>query len=107
MTIFYVETYTVKPDKLVENIERYKKWETWWKNHPEVCKEIKSNKLFSHMVGGNYGEYVEMTEFENLTDLERFYSKFMKSDFMATIYPEFLSHLVPGKYSTNIWSSVP
>ena len=107
MTFFVVETYIIKPDKLGENLARYKKWEAWWKNHPEVCKEVKSNKLFSHLLGGNFGGYVEMTEFENLADVEKFYNKFMKSDFMTTIYPEFLSHIVPGTYSMNIWNSVP
>ena len=31
----------------------------------------------------------------------------MKSDFVTVLYPEFISLLVPGSYSTNMWSSVP
>lgn len=107
MTIFLMETYIVKPDKLSENLARYKKWEAWWKRHPEVCKEIKSQKLFSHTIGGNFGGYVEMTEFENLADLEKFHYKVTKSDFMTTILPEFLSNIVAGSYSIDVWSSVP
>ena len=68
MTVFYVETYIVKPDNIVEFHTYQNKWREWWKKNPEVCKEIKSNKLFRHMLGGNFGGYVEMTEFENLTD---------------------------------------
>lgn len=107
MTIFMVETYIVKLDKLGEFMAFLKKWETWMKKNPEVFKEVKSHKVFSHLLGGNLGGYVEMTEFENLADFEKWMNKFMKSDFMTTLYPEFASLQVPGTYSNNMWNSVP
>ena len=107
MTIFSVETLIVKPDKLGEFTAVLKKYEKWMKKHPELSKEIKSVKVFSHMLGGNWGGYVYMTEYENLADFEKSMNKSMKSDFMTTIYPEFASLIVPGSYSTNIWNSVP
>ncbi len=107
MTIFSVETWIVKPDKLDEFTAVLKKLETWMKKHSELFKEVKSVKVFSHMLGGYWGGYVYMTEYENLADFEKSMNKSMKSDFMTTLYPEFASLLVAGSYSTNIWNSVP
>jgi hypothetical protein len=50
---------------------------------------------------------VEMTEYESLADSEKCLYKMMQSDFVTTLYPEFLSLLLPGSYSMNVWSSVP
>jgi hypothetical protein len=107
MTIFSVETWIVKPDKLGEFLAYLKKLETWMKKHPELFKEVKSVKVFSHMLGGNWGGYVYMTEFENLADFENSMNKSMKSDFMTTLAPEFESLIVAGSYSISIWNSVP
>jgi hypothetical protein len=107
MTIFSVETWIVKPDKLGEYMAVHKKFETWLKKHPELFKEVKSYKLFSHMLGGKWGGYVWMTEFENLADLEKGFNKLMKSDYMTTIYPEMASLIVPGSYSIDVWNPVP
>lgn len=107
MTIFSVETWIVKPDKLGEFPAYHKKMETWMKKHPELFKEVKSVKVFSHMLGGNWGGYVYMTEFENLADFEKSMNKSMKSDFMTKLAPEFESLIVAGSYSINIWNSVP
>jgi hypothetical protein len=107
MTVFSVETAIVKLDKLSEHLAWLKKYETWMKKHAPEFKEIKSYKVFSHMLGGNWGGYVFMTEFENLGDCEKWYNKIMKSDFMTTLYPEWASLIVPGSYSIDIWNSVP
>jgi hypothetical protein len=99
MAVFMVETCIVKPDKLGENLE-------WMKKHPEVFKEVKSSKIFTHVLGGNWGGYVFMTEFENMADLDKQVNKLMKSDFMTTLYPEWATLIVPGSYSINLWNSV-
>jgi hypothetical protein len=107
MTVFMVETYIVKPDKLGEAAAHFKKFETWVKEHPELLKEVKSTKIFTHLLGGNWGGYVVMTEFENLAEGEKWENKFMKSGYMTTLYPEWASLLVAGSYSISIWNSVP
>jgi hypothetical protein len=107
MTVFSVETLIVKPDKLGEFTAVLKKFEKWMKKHPELFKEVKSHKLFSHMLGGYWGGYVEMWEFENLADFEKWMKKIMKSDYMTTLSPEVSALIVPGTDSMNIWNSVP
>jgi len=107
MTVFSVETWIVKPDKLGEYMIWHKKYETWFKKHSSEYKEVKSYKVFSHMLGGNWGGYVFMTEFENLADLEKAFNKMMKSDFMTALYPEFARLIVDGSYSVDVWNPVP
>ena len=106
MTIFWVDTYVIKPDKLGEFTAFIKKAVTWMKKHPEMFKEMKSHKLFSHVLGGKWGGYVEMYEFENLADFEKWMNRMMQSDFMTTLYPEVASLTVPGSEYTEIWNSV-
>jgi antibiotic biosynthesis monooxygenase (ABM) superfamily enzyme len=107
MTVFMVETYVIKPDKLEEFTALLKKFETYMKKHPDLFKEMKSHKIFSQLFGGNWGGYVEMTEFENLTSFEKWMKRIMQSDYMKTIYPQFMSLEVSGTHSMNIWNSVP
>ena len=103
MTVFLVENYVIKPDKQLEFLAYKEKWKKFF---APLLKELKSYKMFAQMFGGNYGGYVEMWEFENLADLEKFFSKVMKSDYMKKFYPEFASLIVPGAYSMSIWNSV-
>jgi hypothetical protein len=107
MTVFFVDTYAVKPDKLGEFTTFFKKFETFIKKRPELLKEAKSIKFFSHMLGGTWGGYVEMYEFANLADFEKCFNRIMQDkEFMTTIYAEFTTYVVPGSESTNIWNSV-
>jgi hypothetical protein len=105
MTIFSVETWIIKPDKLGEHAAWAKKFEEYMKKHAELFKEVKSVKVFSHALGGKWGGLVFMTEYENLADFEKLWNKVMKSDFMTTLYPEWASLIVAGSYSIEIWNS--
>jgi hypothetical protein len=58
------------------------------------------------LFGGNFDGYVELWEFENLADVEKFFNKIMKSDYMTKLAPEFVSLIVPGSRLMSIWSSV-
>jgi hypothetical protein len=102
-----VDSYVVKPDKLGEFTALLRKLETLIRKRPDLFKEAKSHKFFSHMVGGTWGGYVEMYEFENLADFEKCFNRVMQDkEFLTTIYAEFSGHVVPGSESANIWNSV-
>jgi len=108
MTVFVVETYVIKPEKQAEFKAYKEKWKKFFafREKPELFKEVKSHKLFAQFLGGNYGGYVEMWEFENLADAEKFNNKVLQSDYMTKLYPEFASLIVPATYSMNAWNSV-
>jgi hypothetical protein len=102
-----VETYVVKPDKLGEFTAFCKKKETYMKKRPDLFKEVKSHKLFSQMLGGNWGGYVEIWEAKSLADIEKVFNRVMQDkEYMTKINPEGNALIVPGTDSLNIWSSV-
>jgi hypothetical protein len=107
LTIWMVDSYVIRPDKLGEFPALLKKLKAFIKKRPELFKEARSVKFFSHMLGGTWGGYVEMYEFENLADFEKCFNRIMQDkEFMTTIYAEFTSRVVPGSESADIWNSV-
>jgi hypothetical protein len=108
MTLFKVETYVIKPEKQEEYRTIMKKWAVYIRENEEKCKELKSWKLFSQMTGGKSGGYIEMGEFENLADYEKFMHRIFHGHdkFIAAIVSGFTTCVVPGTYSMNLWNSV-
>jgi len=106
MTVFIVETYVVKPGKqeefmsLLQRILRYKK------ENPERFKEMKSKKIFSQTFGGVSGRYIEMNEFDNMADAEKYIARVSKDKGFMKLYQEAKLLLVPATYSENVWNAV-
>lgn len=108
MTIFMVATYVVKPDKMGEFEAFLKNFEPFIKKRPDLFKEIKSHKMFTYLLGGVGGGYVEMWEAENLAELEKVLNRMMgDKEYTTKVYPMFVAIIVPGTYSTSIWNAVP
>jgi hypothetical protein len=103
MTVFIVETYVVKPEKLSEFTAYKVKWKKFF---AKWLKEVKSYKMFTQLFGGNWGGYVEMWEFENLAEGEKFFNRVMQSDYTTKLYPEFASLIVPATYTISAWNPV-
>jgi hypothetical protein len=108
MTIFVVEKYVVKPDKMDEFTQLIKEFKAWMKKRPELFSYVKSYKVFSHLLGGTWGGGVWMTEVESLADFEKGLKKQMESkEFMTEIYAKFMATVVDGTYSIDVWTPVP
>jgi hypothetical protein len=108
MTVFMVETLVVKPDKLGEAAAFDEKFEALMKKRPDLFKEIKSVKHFSHFLGGNSGGRVMMWEFESLADVDKFLNRCMgDKEWMTKFYPELAALMVPGTHSLNVWTPIP
>jgi hypothetical protein len=107
MTIFTLERYVVKPDKLGEFTAFVKNWEAFKKKRPDLCKEIKSYKIFSDLLGGNWGGGAWMMEFDSLADFEKMFKKLMADKEFMTVMAEWNALIVPGTYSINVWTPVP
>lgn len=106
MTIFMVETYVVQPEKQTEFVAFGKKFDEWREKNREKLKEVKSWKLFSQMFGGKFGGYVEVWEFENMAECEKWTNRVMQDEEFMTIYYEFARLIVPATHSMNIWNAV-
>lgn len=107
MTIFIVEKYNIRPEKLGEFAAVYK--ETlipFMEKRKDLMMEIKSHRMFSQMM--HSGGYVEITEFENLSEYEKYTSKEMQDhEMMTKIYAQLLPMIVPGTHSMEIWNAFP
>jgi hypothetical protein len=107
MTVFKVERYVIKPEKIEEYMAIIKKWEAYIRKNKEKCKELKSWKLFCQMIGDNIGGYIEMWELESLADYEKLMNRIMQDkEFQTMSSPFSRDCLVPATYSVNIWNSV-
>jgi hypothetical protein len=104
MTVFIVETYVVKPDKLGEAAAFFKKFLAWMKERSDLFKEVKSLKLFSNMSG--VVGYVDMLEFDSLADLEKWTNRYYGYKEALAWHAEWLALIVPGTWSVNIWTAV-
>jgi len=102
-----VETLVIKQEKEEEALEWRKKLDEYIKKHPELYKEVKSQKVFAQLFGGTLGGYVEMLEFESLADVEKFLNKVNQDEeFLTTIVSEALNFIVPGTRSLSVWAPV-
>lgn len=107
MTVYRIETYVIKPEKHEEYRALMKKWQAYVKKHRQKCRELKSWKLFSRLIGDQIGGYVEMWELDSLGDYEKLMSRIMQDKEFQSIVSEFSRNcMVPATYSANVWNSV-
>jgi len=106
MTVFIVETYVVKPEKQEEFMSALKRILNYKKENPAKFKEMKSKKIFSQMFGGVSGGYIEMNEFDNMADAEKYMARALKDEEFKRLYQEAKLLLVPATYSLSVWDSV-
>ncbi len=101
------ETYTIKPEKIVEFAEYLKKYLVWLeKRRPTLYKEVKSHQMLSHMFGGKFGEYMEVWEYKNMAECEKCWNRLMQDEELnKNVFPEFAVFMVPGTHSINIWNA--
>ena len=104
MTIFWVGTYLVKREKRQEFLSFQQRWLKYVKDNPETFKELKSVKLFSQNIGGTLGEYIEMWEYDNLTEYAKFWEKIPRDKGYVEFEEEWYRLTEPS--SCNIWNAV-
>jgi len=107
LSVFLVETYVLKPEKQAELAAYKRKWRKFFgykDGRLLAFKEVKSHRMFSVLIGGNFDGYVEMFEFESLAELEKFFSRLVKSGYVTKLSPEFTGLIVPGSRSTCVWA---
>jgi len=106
MAVFRVETYVVKPEKQEQFMQLGDRFLKYVKENPETFKEVKSVKLFSHMFGGTYGAYVEMWEYDNLTEYAKSWAKLESDKGFRKLVQDLMPLIDPATLSINVWKSV-
>jgi len=101
-------TYVVKSDAIAKNVALIEKFRGWVKRRQDLFKGLKSYQVFSKFAGGKFGEFVEMAEFESLSELQKCYGAVMADKEYNSIYfPEMVDMIVPGTFGMEIWTTVP
>ena len=106
MSVFVIETYVVKLGKQEELMSLLQRIRKYKEENPERFKEMKSKRIFSQMFGGISGGYIEMNEFDNMADAEKYMTRVSKDKGFMKLYQEAKLLLVPATYSLNVWKSV-
>ena len=106
MSVFVIETYVIKLGKQEELMSLLQRIRKYKEENPERFKEMKSKRIFSQMFGGISGGYIEMNEFDNMADAERYMARVSKDKGFMKLYQEARLLLVPATYSLNVWKSV-
>jgi len=106
MTVFEVDQWMVKPEKQEEFTKLLKRSLKYMKDNPKMFKEVKSQKIFTQTLGGIYGAYVALVEYDSLADYERSSKRMEKDEALAKMNKEFMSLIEPTTLSTNIWTFV-
>ena len=107
MAVYAVFTYTVKAEKMSEQMAFVEEFGAWIKKRPELFKDMKSWRVYSKYAGGKFGEFVEMAEYETLSGLEKNYQLVMgDKEYMTKHYPKMVELMIPGTLQMEIWNSV-
>jgi len=106
MTVFVVETYVVKSGKQGELMSLLRKMREYKGKNPEQFKEMKSKRVFSQMYGGVSGRHIELNEFDNLAEAEKYMARTEKDAGFMKLLQEALKLVVPATYSLNVWTAV-
>jgi len=106
MAVYLVSTWVVKSEKQEQFMPVWRKFLRYIKENPEKTKELKSTKLFKQTFGGIAGAYVELAEFDNLKDCEKFYGRLSEDEGWTKIDQEFMLLIEPATLSTNVWNLV-
>ena len=106
MSIFLVETYVVRPEKLSEFDPALKEFLKFKETHRELFKGLRSWKLFQQEYGGISHMYVEMWEFDSLAGMEAFNARISSDEGMKRIGQEFHQLVESTSASASIWHPV-
>jgi len=104
MAVFEVNTYVVIHGKESEHELILKEIFDYGRKHPEISKHVKSLRVFRQGVGGSpIGRFVLMTEFENLCEMEVFYTKLNKDKDWLKIREKWISVIDLGSMYVSLW----
>jgi hypothetical protein len=110
MAVVSVSTYVIKYEKQAEFQALMKKFLKFKKANPKIFEGVKSFRLFQQEYGGVYGSYVEMWEFKNKDEMEKFNATMMKTMMnhkqMKEIDTEFQKMVDHTTLTSSIWNTV-
>ncbi len=106
MTYLAVSTWVLRTERQSDFLNFWIRYTEYMKKKPELFREIKSLKLYSQVFGGISGAYVEMVEFENLTDQETLQKRLLQNEEAKKLFQEFGQFRDSTTHMTNLLKRV-
>ncbi len=102
MTYLAVSTWVLKAEMQDEFRDFWTRYTEYIKRNPDLFREVKSLKLYSQVFGGISGAYVEMVEFESLTDQETLEKRLLQNEEARKLFQEFSRFRDSTTHTTNL-----
>lgn len=106
MSIFLVETYLAKHERQTEFQKLLKEFLRFKKENPRIFEGLKSWKLLQQEYGGVGNLYIEMWEFENLSEMEKCNARIFAHKEMKRINAEFHGLIDHASFARYIWNTI-
>ena len=106
MSIFLVETYVVRAEKLSEFDPALNEFLKFKETRSELFKGLRSWKLLKQEYGGVSDMYIEMWEFDSLAAMETMNARLSSDEGMKRIGRKFHELVESTSFSANIWYPV-
>jgi hypothetical protein len=106
LSIFRVETYVVKLERMDEFTSAMNEYLRYREAHPDLFSGLKSWEILRQEYGPVTGMYMEIAEFDSLSELETTVNRVHQDEGMKRIIRGFYEFLDPATLSDSIWSPV-
>ncbi len=105
MTIILVETWDVKPEKVVEFKSFLERMKKLVKERPELFEEVKSWDSYETVTGTTF-QGMNLWEYDNMTEWEKSSNKFYTDPQLGKLLSELWTYLIPGTHREEVWKPV-
>jgi hypothetical protein len=102
MTYLGVSTRVAKPERQADFMRFWTRCVDYMRRNPEMFRKVKSLKLCTQVFGGVSGAYVEMVEFESLTDQETLEKRLLQNEEAKRLFQEFNQFKDTTTHMTNL-----
>ena len=105
MSIFAVETWNLKPEKVNEFNSFLERWKKLVKDRPELFEELKSWNSYMTIFGTTHS-CMNLWEYDSISDIEKHTANFGTDPQLKELVTELWTYLVPGTHREEIWRHV-
>jgi hypothetical protein len=105
VAVFEVDSYVIIQGKEDEHERVLRKIFEYGKKHPDISKYVKSLRVFRQGIGGDpVGRIMMITEFQSLTDMEKFYELLNRDREWIRKRKEWASVIDMNTMRVNLWN---
>ena len=105
LSIFVVEKWNLRPEKLHEYNTFLAKWKKLVEKRPELFEEIKSWNSYMTIIGTSHS-CMNLWEYERFSDIEKHMAKYGTDTELKEFVSELWTYLLPGSHRDEIWRHV-